>query len=102
MKNLFLALLLSLSASVALAKDLVIVGATWCPACVKLKNFIDNNTSRIKFDVLNVDIDKDRETADRLKVTKVPTSFIFDDDGKLLSKKIGYDSSYYQWLKDNE
>ena len=102
MKNLFLALLLSLSASVALAKDLVIVGATWCPACAKLKNFIDNNKNKIKFNIQNVDIDKDRGTADTLKVTKIPTSFIFDDDGKLLSKKIGYNSSYYQWLKNNE
>ncbi len=103
MKNLFLALLLSLSASVALAKDLIIVGATWCSPCTQLKNFINNNKDQIKFNIVQVDIDKDKETAQRLKVTKVPTSFIFDDDGKLLSKKIGYSSSLYKkWLEGYE
>ena len=102
MIKLLLTLIFLLSTSVASAKDLIIVGATWCPACVKLKNFTDNNKSKIKFNIENIDIDKDKETANILKVTKIPTSFIFDDDGKLLSKKIGYDSSYYQWLRNNE
>jgi thiol-disulfide isomerase/thioredoxin len=85
-----------------IAKDLLIVSATWCKPCVKLKTFIDTNKNNLKFKIEYLDIDQDIELVKKLKVSKVPTSFIFDDDGKLQSKKIGYDSSYYGWLKENE
>jgi thioredoxin-like negative regulator of GroEL len=103
MIRLLLTLIFLLSASVASAKDLIIVGATWCSPCMQLKNFIKSNENQIKFNIVQIDIDKDKETARKLKVTKVPSSFIFDDDGKLLSKKIGYSSSSYKkWLEANE
>ena len=103
MIKLLLTLIFLLSTSVASAKDLIIVGATWCSPCTQLKNFIKSNKDQIKFNIVQIDIDKDKETARKLKVTKVPASFIFDDDGKLLSKKTGYSSfSYKKWLEENE
>lgn len=98
----FLWIYFALSINVALAKDLIIVGATWCNPCVQLKKFIELNKSEFKFKIEHIDIDKDKQVAKKLNVSKIPASFIFDDSGKLQSKKIGYDSSYYGWLKENE
>lgn len=101
--GILLCLLVSLFSNQALAKDLFVFGADWCPACVKLKNFIKNNPQRFeKYKVKSFDIDKHSEIKNKLKISKIPTSVIFDDDGTILSRKIGYDSSYTQWLKENE
>ena len=60
MRSLLLTLILFLSCNTCLAKDLIILGADWCPACIKLKNFIKDNTSVVeKFNVEIIDIDKD-------------------------------------------
>ena len=101
--KILLCLAISVFGSQALGKDLFIFGAEWCPACVKLKNFVKNNPSRFeKYEVQLFDVDKHPETKKELNISKVPTSIIFNDDGTILSKKIGYDSSYTQWLKNNE
>lgn len=103
MKTLLLLLLcFALSINVCSAKDLIIVGATWCNPCVQLKKFIESNKNELKFKIEHIDIDRNKELAKKLNVSKIPASFIFDDNGKLQSKKIGYDSSYYGWLKENE
>jgi glutaredoxin len=89
-----------LNCGVCLAKDLVIVGADWCPSCVQLKRFIDSNT--VNYEVEYIDYDSDPDMVKKLKVTRIPMSFIFDDNNKLQSKKLGFDSSYKEWLKNNE
>ncbi len=105
-KNLYTILLclsISLLSNQVFAKDLFVFGAEWCPACVKLKNFIKSNPKRFeKYKVEMFDVDKHSEIKNELKISKIPTSIIFDDDGTILSRKIGYDSSYTQWLKNNE
>lgn len=102
MRKIILCLMLFMLPNVCLAKDLLVLGADWCPACVKLKQYLANNRSKIKFKVDNVNIDKNPKMKERLKVKSIPASFIFDDDGNLQSTKIGFDSSYTKWLKDNE
>ena len=98
-----LCLLISLLSNQALAKDLFVFGADWCPACVKLKNFFKNSPKEFsKYKVELFDIDKHPELKKDLNISKVPMSIIFDEKGKILSKKIGYNSSYTQWLKENE
>ena len=72
------------------------------PSMCKIKRFINNNKGSINYKIDQLNIEKNRELAKKLGVSKIPASFIFDDNGKLKSKKIGYDSSYYGWLKENE
>ena len=102
MKNYIWILFLFIICNTCWSKDLVIVSAEWCSPCQQLKQFIQNNKQEIYFDIEYIDFDQDKETALKLKVNKVPSSFIFDDNGKLLSKRIGFDKSYSSWLKENE
>lgn len=90
----------SLNLGVCLAKDLIIVGADWCPSCVQLKRFIDSN--KVNYEVEYINYDSNPDVVKKLKISRIPMSFIFDDNNKLQSKKLGFDSSYKQWLKNNE
>ena len=97
-----LCILFLLSSTTLSANELIIVHAEWCNPCKSLKRFIEQEKQNIKYDIFYVNFDKEKELAQQLNVTKVPTSFIFDDNGKLISKKVGFDSSYRKWLEENE
>ena len=43
MRKIILCLLLFMLPNVCLAKDLLVLGADWCPACVKLKQYLASN-----------------------------------------------------------
>jgi len=100
-----LSLTIALMGNQAIAKELFIFGADWCPSCVKLKNFV-NRTPDIfnKFKKIKIiNIDKHPELKKELAITKIPTSVIFSDDGKIDAKKIGFSQTLYiDWLKNNE
>lgn len=108
MKNLFLTLY-SLLIFIVLttpvpAKELIILGADWCPSCVKLKRFLQLKPNEIQYltSIEIIDIDKDQDLKNKLKVRVIPTSFIFDDDGKILDRKEGFsESGYKSWLNKN-
>jgi len=101
MKHLLVAIILILGLnSIALSDELMVVSASWCNPCQQLKAYLKRNKPNLK--IIYVDFDKDKDTINRLKVSKVPTSFIFDDSGKMMSKKIGYDNNYSEWLKQYE
>tara|TARA_R100000278_G_scaffold117578_1_gene97627 strand:- start:1465 stop:1776 length:312 start_codon:yes stop_codon:yes gene_type:complete len=101
MRSLLLTLILFLSCNTCLGKDLIILGADWCPACIKLKNFIKDNPSVVeKFNVEIIDIDKDPETKNRLKVRLLPTSVIINDNNKVEARLEGYTKqNFINWLK---
>lgn len=87
------------------AKELVVLGADWCPSCVKLKKFLESNPKEIQYftsvDIINIDNDPDLKQ--KLKIKLIPTSFIFNDQGKIESKKEGFsESSYREWLDKNK
>lgn len=86
--------------NIALSDELMVVTASWCNPCKQLKAYLKSNKPDIK--IIYVDFDKDKDTVNGLKVSKIPTSFIFDDSGKIISKKTGYDSNYGEWLKKYE
>ena len=106
MKILFTTLtsaLLFLTPSICLGKELIIFGADWCPACVKLKNFVNSNPKELEgFDIQIIDIDKNPEVKKGLKIRLLPTSVIFDND-KLQSKLEGYtQSNFTNWIIKNK
>lgn len=85
------------------AKELIVITADWCNPCQRLKTFIKENNETIKYDIDIVDIEQNPEIGKKLKVKLLPTSFIFDDNGKLLTKKEGFEQkSYSLWLKNNQ
>lgn len=102
MRYLF-AILLALSTTNLFAKELLVVGADWCPACVSLKRFIEQDAKDIQeYDVEIIDIDKHPEIYKSLKIKLLPTSFIFED-GKIISKKQGFrQKDYTDWLRNNK
>lgn len=101
MKYLLFAIIVILGlTNIALSNELMVVSAAWCNPCQQLKAYLKSNQPNLK--IIYVDFDKDKETVSRLKVSKVPTSFIFDDSGKIISKKIGYDNNYGEWLRQHE
>lgn len=98
-----LTILLALSTTNLFAKELLVVGADWCPACVALKHFIQKNPKDIQeYDVEIIDIDKHPEIYKSLNIKLLPTSFIFEDN-KAISKKEGFNQkSYSDWLRNNK
>jgi len=103
-KILLTILLSALMATNALAKDLVIFTASWCGPCKSLKAFMsDNSTVKGYKEFQILDIEKYPQDARKLGITKVPTSIIFDDKGKIQSRKVGFSfpKDYDSWLKEN-
>lgn len=103
-KTLLITLLLALMTTNVLAKDLVVFTASWCNPCKNLKKFISDNSTVKGYKELQIlDIEKHQDEARKLGITKVPTSIIFDDEGKIQSKKVGFSGSrsYDDWLQQN-
>jgi thioredoxin-like negative regulator of GroEL len=104
MKKILLAFFTLLATtSPILAEDLIIFSANWCPSCVVLKNFIENNPQEIKYDYQIIDIDQNKDIKRKFNITKIPTSIIVSENGKEISRLIGYNSTTYKnWLKKYE
>jgi len=84
--------------------SLIVIGADWCPACVQLAKFVnDNNVYDLKDEIMifdYIDIDEEKDAAKQFKVKKLPTSFLYH--GKdLISKKEGFrKTEWVKWLKE--
>lgn len=85
------------------AKDLVIFSADWCFHCQKLKEYLASAPSEANaYSIELLDFDKDKDIAIKLKVKDLPTSIIFNDDGSILTTKVGFHKTQYkEWLKQN-
>lgn len=103
MKKYILAIILIFMSSNVIAEDLMIFTADWCKACAQLKQLIDNDKSiEDKYNIIYVDYDANPDLVKQMKVRKIPTSFIFNKDGRIRSKNVGYDSiKYKQWINNN-
>ena len=73
---------------------LVVVGATWCPSCRRLKaETLDHRASRAQLDgfvLLSVDVDESPALAERFGTGLLPTLVILDRDGTVLLANVGY------------
>ena len=103
MKLFKLLILLLLSCSTAYAKDLLVVGADWCPYCVKQKQYMKDNPDIIKnFDLEYIDIDEHPELVNKLHIKVYPTSFIFDNNKKIGELRGFTPYNFTEWLKKYE
>ena len=78
---------------------LLIFSASWCQFCTTLKNDLiklDNLDNKI---ICIVDTDEEKKLTRQFKVKTLPSSFILDKSGEILSSKNGYDfNTYNEWL----
>ncbi len=95
-----------LDSAVANAKGLVLVDfwATWCPPC-RFMNPILAEVAAEQSDslvVAKVDVDKNRELAERYKIESIPT-FILFKNGEAVDMKIGAfpKADLLKWLDAN-
>lgn len=61
--------------------------AEWCSPCKTLSNAIIGAV--IKYDLIEVDIDKDNVMATKYGIRGIPMCILVDDDGKEVRRKAG-------------
>ncbi len=84
---------------------LIVVGATWCGPCRRLENETFQHAEMAEyintyFVPVHLDLDDNREIAERLEVEGVPTSVVLSPRGELLGRFSGFAEPvpYYQHL----
>jgi thioredoxin 1 len=65
--------------------------ATWCPPCKELKPTIEALAEEYKgvIEITSIDVDQQKDLAQKFGVTAVPTLVFLDKDGKELSRIVG-------------
>lgn len=85
----------------AIAKGDVIVGfsAPWCGFCRKIRPVMEKLSGEMDIPFYGINIDEDKELAERYNVETIPDIFFFRD-GKPLGSIIGYGNVGYKELKE--
>lgn len=100
LRVLYSLLIVAATSSCCMAYDLYIFSAEWCPSCVSLKRFLQNDTELHKsYNIIIVDIDQSPDIKKYFKIRVVPTSIILNDDSVEVARVIGYDNTYKDTLK---
>ena len=88
----------------AYTKELIVVGAKWCPYCTKQQEYIKNNPEVMKnFKYTYMDVDEHPELIHKLDIELYPSSFIFDDDNKKIGELNGFiPKNFKEWIKRYE
>jgi len=104
MKFLILLIVLLLQVDDVYAKELIVVGAKWCPYCIKQQEYIKNNPEIIKnFEYTYIDVDEHPELIQKLNIKVYPSSFIFGDNNKKIAELHGFTSkNFKEWIKKYE
>ena len=104
MKYIISLLIVLCLSTVATAKELIVVGADWCPYCVKQKQYMKDNPDVIKnFDMEYIDVDKNPELRSKLNIKVFPSSFIFDDNHRKVGALRGFTpAKFNEWIKRYE
>ena len=103
MKLFKLLILLLLSCNTVYAKELIVIGAEWCPYCVKQKQYMEDNPDVIKnFNLEYIDIDEHPELRNKLNIKVYPTSFIFENNKKIGELRGFTPYNFKEWLKKYE
>ncbi len=68
--------------------------APWCPACQQLKpvlkQVMSNYSQSVDCDILNVDSKDNKDMVNLFSVRSIPATYVFDREGKLIFRHIGY------------
>ena len=85
----------------AIAKGDVVVGfsAPWCGFCRKIRPVMEKISGEMDIPFYGINIDEDKELAERYNVETIPDIFFFRD-GKPLGSIIGYGNVGYKELKE--
>lgn len=104
MKYLISLIVVLFLATVVNAKELIVVGADWCPYCVKQKQYMKDNPDTIKnFNMQYLDVEKHPELKSKLNIKVYPSSFIFDDNHKKIGELRGFTPhNFKEWIKKYE
>ncbi len=86
-------------------KDRVLVDfyATWCGPCKMLGLILEKFDEEKVIPILKLDVDEEKEVAEKYKVFTIPTLIIFEN-GKEVKRKVGYQSldELRKWVSDEE
>lgn len=84
----------------AIEKGDVIVGfsAPWCGYCRKLRPVMEKISGEVDIPFYGINVDNDKELAERYKVETIPDVFFFHD-GKPVDSIIGYGTVGYPEIK---
>ena len=65
--------------------------ATWCPPCKEMKPTIEalEKEYQGKIEIRSIDVDQNKELAQKFGVQAIPTLVFLDKDGKELSRIVG-------------
>jgi len=67
-------------------------GADWCPPCRMMKPVLQQLKSELKgkVSVVDLDVDKHRELAERYGISLIPTMIFIDRNGRAVGKNVGF------------
>ena len=68
---------------------LVKLGASWCGPCKMLSKTLED-VDLSKYQLVEIDVDQQRETAMKYNIRGVPVLVIEDDHGNELRRSVGY------------
>lgn len=66
--------------------------AGWCPSCRKLSPLLKQTAKKYKgfAQLVPVDVDRNQDLSRRFNVAQIPTVMVFDKNGRMLNRLIGY------------
>lgn len=78
---------------------LLVFGASWCVFCQQLKNDLSSLNNIDNKIICIIDTDSNKKLAKKFKVKTLPSSFLLDSDGNIVSNIAGYNfDTYNKWL----
>jgi thioredoxin 1 len=83
---------------------IIVFGADWCSYCVKQKKEIWGKLGKFEnLVVIQVDIDKNPDIANKFNIKKLPTT-IYMKNNKVINTKLGYKNpqEFYAWIRLNQ
>ena len=63
--------------------------ADWCGPCKALTQFLNASKDLIPYQIENIDIDENMDTAVKYSVRSVPTMILVDDSGNEIKRNVG-------------
>lgn len=71
---------------------MVDLGADYCPPCKKMKPILEALQKEMadRFNILVIDVEQEKNLANRLHVSLIPTQIFYDKNGKEFDRHVGF------------